>query len=142
MPLIDSGHRWGDLILHDGEPVGSRLLDGREVPVFEEIEILEPSSLRTFQVEVEAPESSDLEALLDLLTESDLGAEDWSTVRYLCRACSEGLPHTQHSQEPAPWTAARTLGVAALSELPVRRLLRRWSSGRPGRGILSVRQVL
>jgi tetratricopeptide (TPR) repeat protein len=48
VPLPESGHRYGDLLLHDGAPNGYRMLQGREVPVFNELEVLSRSPLGTY----------------------------------------------------------------------------------------------
>jgi len=37
VPLPGSGHRWRDLVLHDGAANGHRTLRGRQVPVFDEL---------------------------------------------------------------------------------------------------------
>jgi hypothetical protein len=43
IPLPGSGHRWGDIVLHDGEPVATREVDGTNRLVFDELERWEAS---------------------------------------------------------------------------------------------------
>ncbi|MGI8605493.1 MAG: tetratricopeptide repeat protein [Verrucomicrobiales bacterium] len=62
VPLPESDHRHGDLLLHDGSPNGYRLLEGREVPVFDELEILRPSDFGTFEATVFVETVDDLAA--------------------------------------------------------------------------------
>ena len=63
IPTAGSGRGCGDLLLHDGEPTGSRLLQGRKVPVFDELELLLPGTRHTFAVEVLAPRPADVAEL-------------------------------------------------------------------------------
>lgn len=119
VPLPESGHRFGDVVLHDGEPVGERRLGNAMRAVFNELARLAPSPVATLEVEVVAPHPDEAEALLEAFVERDFGAEDWTTsVRMLCAACSEGSPDASHTHdgvnEP---TARRRLGIAAPFEL-------------------------
>ena len=54
VPLPTSGHRCGDVVLHDGAANGYRLLRGKEVPVFDALACLQPSIFSTFIAEVQA----------------------------------------------------------------------------------------
>ncbi len=115
VPLPTSGHRFGDVVLHDGEPVGERQLGESKRAVFNELARVTASAIPTLEVEVVAPQPGDLETLLESFVERDFGAEDWtSSVRMLCRECSEGSPDDghKHDEDAAPSTERR-LGVAA-----------------------------
>ena len=74
IPLPESGHRWGDCVLHDGEPKGQRVADGRSYPVFDELERWEASATPTLRVEVTARTPGDADALVDLFDEHGLAA--------------------------------------------------------------------
>ena len=133
VPLPESGHRWGDCVLHDGEPKGERIADGRAYPVFDELERWEASAVPTLQVEVVARTPDDADALVDLFDERGLAAEDWThSVRRLCRACSEGSAHTQHDPAPSAWVPERDFGLAA-SLAEAEELLARWADAGAGR---------
>lgn len=136
VPLPESGRRHGDLLLHDGEPKGKRLLGVREVPVFEELTVLAPSRSSTFVVEAEQPTPEDGRALEAALSARGLAAEDWtSQVRLLCKACDEGRPHAAgEAHADAPWTTSHQVGVAAVDPGPIRAALEEWAAGGPGRG--------
>ncbi|HSH80086.1 MAG TPA: tetratricopeptide repeat protein [Herpetosiphonaceae bacterium] len=140
VPLPESGHRFKDLLLHDGAPNGYRMSRGREVPVFDALAILAPSSFSTWEVVVEAPSPDDCVALEELAQDRGLGAEDWSTIRRLCVMCSEGRPHASHDWV-VEYEPARRWGIAAHSESDVREILARWSA-EAGREIESLRRVL
>jgi len=71
VPLPSSGHRFGDVVLHDGDPSGTRVLDGQEVPVFDEILLRERSPVPTCGVAVTAP--ADVEAVLTSWASRDVG---------------------------------------------------------------------
>jgi tetratricopeptide (TPR) repeat protein len=63
IPLPSSKFRWGDIVLHDGAAQGSRIVNGVEQPVFNVLERLVPSSVRTFILELEAADRAAVEAL-------------------------------------------------------------------------------
>ena len=138
VPLPASGRRFGDVLLTDGEPRGTRRVQGREVPVFNEIEVLETSLYKTWSAVAEAEDAAGIEALQDLATERGLAAEDWSALRVLCRACSEGRPHA-HNRDPGSENESgeadgeRTVGLAAATAEEARDLLNAWSAAAPGR---------
>lgn len=143
VPMRESGRCRGDVVLHDGAPRGRRRLGDREVPVFEELELLVPSRESTWVVEVTALRREDLDALLARLEHRGLPAEDWTaTVRLLCRACSEadpGLPPERHDascgRRPggAAWAAAHQVAVAAERDDALREALAEWTAAGSGR---------
>jgi hypothetical protein len=110
VPLPGSGHRYGDVVLHDGEPAGSRQVDGHSVPVFDELERLASGPYPTVTVTVSAPTATDATALLESLAAAALPAEDWTaSVRRVCRACDEGSH--DHPAETG-WQPERSFGIA------------------------------
>jgi hypothetical protein len=98
VPLPASGRRWGEVVLHDGAPNGTREWNGRECPVFDEIELFEPSDVPTFAVRLEAS-ADDVEALIARFVHAGWGVEDMAHVRVLCASCSEGQIDASHSHE-------------------------------------------
>ena len=75
-----------------------------------------------------------VQALETLFEQVGSVSEDWTgSVRWLCRACSEGNPDAgahDHSVEAA-WSSSRTIGIASeRDEMGVRELLSRWLAGR------------
>jgi hypothetical protein len=134
VPTAESGRRHRDLVLHDGSSNGERLLDGRPVPVFDELVVLAPSAFSTYEacLEVERPE--DVAALVSLVEGAGGAGEDWTaSVRNLCRACSEGNPDAGAHAHPHDerWKASRTIGLAIKQdEGELQTLLSRWLAGR------------
>ncbi len=115
VPTPESGHRFGDVVLHDGDTLGSRLLGEREVGVFNEITIWERSPSSTLTATAMAPDQDAIRDLMDLFQEVGAAAEDWTqSMQILCRACSEGRPDASHTHraEDAGWQAERSLGLA------------------------------
>jgi len=132
VPTPESGHHWGDIVLHDGEPKGERTIAGRVCSVFDEIELWKPSGIPTLSVEVTAADAEDSRALEDAFAEAGLAAEDWTKeLRFLCKACSEGTAPEGHEHPPAPHTAERHFGLAAPLDVATR-LLTAWAAERPG----------
>lgn len=143
VPLPESGCRWGDVVLHDGEPKGERTAGGRRYVVFDALERWEPSGIPTLRVQVTAPSPDDARELAAILDEHGYAGEDWSaSVRALCRQCSEGTPHEQHDTElePAGWVPARDFGIAA-PPARAEQLLETWTSAGAGRRFGNVEVV-
>ncbi len=137
IPYPRSGFRHGDVVLHDGAPLGQRIWEGREYPVFNALELHSPSAWTTYELEVRAASPADVDALVQLLDAEHCRTEDWSrSTRILCRACSEGRPHEQHDADldPATWAERRTLGLACTDEAAAQRALTHWSG--PGRSLI------
>jgi hypothetical protein len=129
IPMPESGHRCGDLLLHDGAPNGTRVYNGVDVPVFDELALLQPSQLGTFVVRIDGLAAGDVHYLTDEAESAGLQAESWSeTVRLLCRACSEGLFDQEHThldpdEEEEEETPTREVAFAAPSERAVQELI-------------------
>lgn len=133
IPLPESGRRFGDLVLHDGERRGERELGGGLVPVFDELSLLRQSSYGTWQVSVQCEHPAERDALIALFTDLDGAVEDWSeSLTMLCAQCSAGIPHDVHPAPPAsPWRPSRKLGIAVADERELARLKQggSWRSG-------------
>ncbi|SFF57060.1 TPR repeat-containing protein [Duganella sp. CF458] len=118
IPYPESGFRCGDIILHDGAGVGSRVSRGREYMVFNVLELFEASKLSTFCLEVKEATEQQMAALEAAFNAADMPFEDWTAnVRTLCKACSEGVPHehAEDDQQAPQWNPTRLAGIAATS---------------------------
>lgn len=142
VPFPDSGRRYGDLVLHDGERRGERKLGQQVVPVFDELALLEQSEYGTWRIDVEIADREERDRLVAELEQTARAVEDWTeSVRPLCAACSLGSAH-EHEEEPAQdeWEPVRRIAVAARTEddlRPLRRLRVFWR-----KGVRSVARVL
>ena len=136
VPLV-GGRRYGEIVLHDGEPKGERIVDGTNYPVFDELLLFEASDLPTLEVTVNAADTADLEALLGLFAGSGYGAEPTSGAKLLCACCSEGTHHQGRGVE----AGAQLVSLAA-PEDEARNLLERWAGeallGRSWSGLSAV----
>lgn len=145
IPFPDSGYRRGDVVLHDGAGTGSRMLDGRELSVFNVFLLVQPSSNSTFEVKVDTAGPDDIRALEDAFDACGYCAEDWTgNIEVLCKACSEGIPHEHVLADAEPvqprWQTRRHLGVSAATEAAVRDVLDRWQG--PGREVVDLALAL
>lgn len=129
VPLPDSGHRFRDVVLHDGEPKGTRALGDREVAVFDQLALLESSGLPTWQAQIANASPDDLDELSQIVGAHGLGVDEWSGIRVMCSECSHGAPGPDHAHDP-PSPDVTRLGLAGL-EGDLRECLDRWSSARP-----------
>ncbi|SDF51193.1 hypothetical protein SAMN05660662_2431 [Blastococcus aurantiacus] len=132
VPLPESGHRFGDVVLHDGEPQGTRRHDGTDHPVFEEIELWERSPIPTSSVGVRAADE-DVTELRHALELAELEVEDWTTeMGVLCRACSEGVVDDQDHRPHLPADGGRRLGIAGDPDV-ARQVVAAWVRHAAGR---------
>jgi tetratricopeptide (TPR) repeat protein len=124
VPTPPSGHRWGDIVLHDGAPNGERRLGDQVYAVFDELERWQPSEIPTLEVQVTVEDAAGGDALAEIFDAAGFAAQDWTgTVRILCRRCSQGQPHAHPPNEVGP---ERTFGLAAPLGEAVG-LLREWA---------------
>lgn len=136
IPLPNSGHRYGDIVLIDGAKTGERRYGEATVPVFNALQRLAASEFITFEVRVDCASAHDAEAL-EASTAAGIGCiEDWTrSMIFHCKACSYGLPHEHAEREPdeSGWIRERNVGIAATSRESVDKLLRAWvEEGRTG----------
>jgi len=129
VPLPESGHRFRDVVLHDGEPKGTRRLGDRELSVFDEIERLDESAIPTWQALLRGLGDGDLERLTDLFGPQGFGLDEWSGMRILCSECSHGAADGDHAHEPIGENETR-LGLAG-PERALRSTLDAWLTERP-----------
>jgi hypothetical protein len=123
VPLPESKHRYGDIVLHDGEARGKRRLGEREITVFDELVLLEPSGYGTWTVEATCRSPEERDALVALFDDVDGAIEDWTeSLVMLCAQCSLGEPHDHHEQKKEGWRVERTLGLALRDERDLRKL--------------------
>jgi tetratricopeptide (TPR) repeat protein len=132
VPLPASGFFYGDVVLHDGAAMGAKVSGEREHPIFNAFQRLARSEYATAVVALEAPSEADVERLADAGDEVRLAVEDWTTVSYLCKACSEGVTPAEHEHEPV-WNTDREAGIAFHDEDALHRVLSAWAEGGPGR---------
>lgn len=132
VPTPDSGHRWNDIVLHDGAPNGERRAWGRAYGVFDELERWQPSPIPTLEVQVTVADETGAQALSDVFGQAGYAAQDWTaTLRLICKQCSEGRPPEDHDHPAPPFATERRFGLAAPPELAAR-FLEEWAAGQPG----------
>jgi len=142
IPFPASGHRYDDLVLHDGAPSGYRKHQGRDVPVFDVLALLAPSTFETWRVALVAPSADDLEDLVARLRALGVPAEDWTSVRALCERCDKGIPHAHPGDDRAPaWIAERNLGMALRGTAPGQALAE-WTCASAGRSVGTPERLL
>jgi hypothetical protein len=141
VPMPESGFFFGDVVLHDGAAVGHRLSGEHKYPVFNVFERFERSAYATVVAEVSAPSQADLDALASACADAGIECEDWTdSVTFLCRQCSEGIPHDHHDNDlPDPvWRTVHRLGLAVIANREADTLLHEWAAA-PGRALKDVR---
>lgn len=125
VPLPESKRRYRDIILNDGAANGTRTWNGEDFPVFDELEVWERSPFSTFHVQMKFPDEEAEIGLAKLCAQHEFGVEDWSTIRLLCRKCSQGHPEP-HECVNVPADGFRNFGLAARSRMEVEKVLGQW----------------
>jgi len=128
VPLASSGHRFGDTVLNDGAAVGYRKgSNGEDIPVFNELQLLMKSPYSTYSVKAYINQQEDIDKLDELCTSIKVEFEDWSTIRFLCKQCSEGIPHDTHDHDlQVEPVSERSFGFASTSKDMVLQVLADW----------------
>jgi hypothetical protein len=125
IPLPSSGHRWHDIVLHDGQPRGERMMGDQAFPVFDEIERWQPSDVPTWECLLRA-EAEDVQTLSERLQAHGGALEDWtSNIRMLCQACSESSPQPHKHGAFDADAFGNHVGIAAPLDV-AERLLSDW----------------
>jgi hypothetical protein len=138
VPLLESGYRYGDIVLHDGAATGERRFHQSRVPVLNALQRIFVSEYPTFAAFVTCARREDLDALIEMRGPGIAYIEDWTeSIRHLCLRCAYGTPHRHPVGEdaaiPTEWRSQRSLGVAAQSRRSVLRLIERWKDYSTGR---------
>jgi hypothetical protein len=135
IPFRESGFNYGDVVLHDGAAVGYREIGEKEYPVFNVLELFEPSKYSTVIAEVKINSDEDIEKLKEFFSETPHDFEDWTTnTRMLCKQCSEGKPHDHHDKElTKEWTGNRTLGIAVFNNESIHDIFDIWQRESEGK---------
>jgi tetratricopeptide (TPR) repeat protein len=125
VPTPACGHRYGDLVLHDGAANGYRLRGEREVPVFDALELIAPSAFSTFEVSVEDATKEDIDLLIKRFEAAGghEAAQLLPLLRFLPRA------HRAGAEGPAVRLRAGAPGEGRAQAGAVRRSV---SADRPG----------
>ncbi|HEU4390569.1 MAG TPA: tetratricopeptide repeat protein [Blastocatellia bacterium] len=137
VPLPQSNRRYGDLLLHDGTANGYRLVGDKELPVLDELQLLAESEFGTYRIRVVAGEA-DATALIERAEEAGLAGEDWSSLRFLCKECSEGKPYGQHQHLAPDEGPERGIGIAATCRQEVQDLASEWIQTRPDCEVIDI----
>jgi hypothetical protein len=144
IPFPASGRGYGDVLLTDGEPRGYRMLQRKQVPVFNELEVLSISDLSTFAISLSAPNREAIQFLSELAASREIPMEDWSaSIEVLCRKCSEGVPHSHEVQrQDSEWKATRHIGIVAANSHQAESILNEWLAADSARSVAEMECVL
>jgi hypothetical protein len=89
--------------------------------------LLRKSNYSTYSITVYTNQQQPIDKLLELCEIENIQVEDWSTVRLLCRQCSEGTPHEHHDDElKEAHKNERYIGFAAERKQVILNVLDNW----------------
>ena len=118
VPTAACGRRFGDVVLTDGAADGYR----GDVPVLNELELLQPSEFATYEARVVCKSRADAERLRARFEKSEWAAEDWTgSLRKLCPDCSKTTVPVENKK--ARWVKEREFGFAAPPDAALDHLL-------------------
>jgi hypothetical protein len=135
IPTGGTGFRYGDVVLHDWAAGGYRLDSaGQQSPVFNALELFEPSRFSTYEAWVEVDSPGDIEVLERLCQGTGIFFEDLTeSPRLLLTASSEGQPYEDLDwalPESDFWGRMRQVGFAAVDSARLMAVLNDWARGR------------
>ena len=142
VPLPESNHRFRDIVLNDGAANGTRMKDGAEFPVFDELGIWQASEYSTFATALTLPNDESERELVRVCTESGIGVEDWSSIRIICAECSRGNPGPHDCKQRQAEDGTRRFGLAAANYEQATRTLQHWMAISEGAGFRDLHIVL
>jgi hypothetical protein len=129
IPYPESNHRYKDMVLNDGAPNGYRVSNGKEYAVFDEIQHLSCSNYQIFSVRCVLNNENYFKSLQAKCEDADIAIENWTTsVRFLCRQCSEGKPHERHDHELINRADENLTAFASTSQEKLVLVLEAWSN--------------
>lgn len=138
IPLPESEIGYGDILLTDGAPNGSRRIAGRDVAVFDALGSVHRSRFSTCVVQLEGLDEGAVERLADLAEPQNIQVENWtSSLRVLCRECSEGQVHPDHVHQPAAPSGLHRVALAARDPSVAQRLVLEFVDSHPSVRLLS-----
>lgn len=140
VPLPATDYNYGDVLLTDGAPDGHRVVNGRELPVFNVLARLSRSPFRKFVVELVSASPERVDALVHHAGLMGGAAEHWGqSTRILCADCSRGVPHQHDPDEPAP--AHLHCGLAASDSAHAETIITAWLANVPGLDVIRCFEV-
>lgn len=142
VPLPDSNRHYRDILLNDGAPAGSRKSGDKEYPVFDELDVWQPSMYSTFQSSLSMDDSDAEQHLIQLCDINDIGFEDWGTLRILCATCSQGSPEPHHCPVSTEDNGLNNYGFGSTSREILVEVLNAWAGGVDGRSFSDPHLVL
>jgi tetratricopeptide (TPR) repeat protein len=141
IPLPDSRHRYRDILLHDGTRSGTRMMDEEQVPVFDELEVWQPSQFATYQAGIRIPDAEAETALEQLAGDIGVALEDWSKLSLVCPQCSRGNPVPHECDVREPEDGLKSYALAAETESTARYVLDEWAKRTAGASYSDLRVV-
>lgn len=142
VPEAESNRRFGDLLLTDGAPNGSRKVNGHVIPVFNEIQVLKSSDYSSFAAVVRATSDEALDGLMQCAEARKLGIETEHSVQKICHQCSIGEAHEHGPRVPLDFSQPILVRAAAPNEFELDLLFQSWSTENFGCGVESIECVL
>jgi hypothetical protein len=114
VPVPESGHRFGDVILYDGDPVAQVSHDEQTLPVFNEIMLLEPSGYPTLGVIVSNAGRAAFQELADLFAGAGFAADLWTSTTTAATSSLDSADLVTVGMGASPEQATRLLAQWAL----------------------------
>jgi tetratricopeptide (TPR) repeat protein len=127
VPTIGSGRHYDDILLNDGQPNGSRIVEGRKFDVLDEILVLQKSDYLTFEITMEGSNPAEMKEFKRICEGYAVECENWTAnTRILCKQCSEGTPHTHHDHKLKPEDGVFHFGLAGKNRPQIEQVLESW----------------
>jgi tetratricopeptide (TPR) repeat protein len=135
VPLPTCAQNAGAVVLTDGAAEGYRRVRNVDYPVFNVLDVLQPSLLKKYVIELATADTAAIEALERLATGRGGAAEDWGrSTNILCAKCSKGIPHEHRDGPIRP--AHPHCGLAARDDAHAEAIIREWLDRESGADLI------
>ena len=104
-----------------------------EYPVFNELDVWQPSSYSTFQSRLSMEDNDAEQHLIESCSSNDIGLEDWGSIRVTCACCSRGSLGSHHCSASEVTNGARNFGFGTTNRETLVEVLNAWASATAGR---------
>ncbi len=129
IPDPASDRNYGDVILIDYKHIAYRIIEGKRLPVYDELQILKRSHFQTYLVFLFEATKTDIDQLDHLCYNTNIGFDNWSRLtEQQCHKYLKVLPEYYNEGLPIDLEAG-VVGIALAAEkiATVREVMQSWS---------------
>ncbi|MEM9991280.1 MAG: hypothetical protein AAF738_05910 [Bacteroidota bacterium] len=132
IPHPFSRRRYGEIILHDRSSIGNLIVEQRQVPIYQEVELLERSFFDTYSVLLHTNDINHIDLLNRLCQKAELGFDNWTNTNQLHANTARNNKVEYYSKQffkdasPEHTPDYHVIGMAAKQKAAIVEVLEAW----------------